>query len=113
MDKLARMALLYDFYSPLLTEKQRDSLDLYYQQDLSLGEIAEESGISRQAVHDLLRRTEKILIEYEDKLKLVERFIDREEKLLQIRELTDQLSDVDALVAQRMRLIVDELLAGD
>lgn len=74
MEKLVRLALLYDFYGPLLTEKQRQFIELYYQQDWSLGEIAAHFGVSRQAVYDLLRRAEGALEEYEEKLRLVERF---------------------------------------
>ncbi len=113
MDKFTWMALLYDFYSPLLTLKQRDSLDFYYQQDLSLGEIAEESGISRQAVHDLLKRTEKILVGYEEKLKLVERYLERQKKLAEIKELLAQFPYEEAPAMGRINLIVDELLAKD
>ena len=73
LEKLMRMAALYDFYGALLTEKQRIYLEMHYLQDLSLSEIADEAGISRQAVHDILKRAEYILEEYESKLKLVER----------------------------------------
>ncbi|HEX6989607.1 MAG TPA: YlxM family DNA-binding protein [Bacillota bacterium] len=73
LEKLVRLALLYDFYGPLLTERQRQFIELYYQQDWSLGEIAAHFGVSRQAVHDLLRRAEAALEDYEGKLRLVER----------------------------------------
>lgn len=95
MDKFARMALLYDFYSPLLTVKQRDVLDLYYQKDYSLVEIAEASAISRQAVYDLLKRTEHILVDYENKLNLVERYLARQTKLLQIKQALSGLTPQD------------------
>ena len=62
------MTLLLDYYGELLTEKQKTCFDLYYNQDLSLGEIAEEAGISRQGVHDSLARAEAILLDYEQKL---------------------------------------------
>lgn len=73
MDNLLRIALLYDFYSVLLTEKQRQVFELYYFNDLSLNEIAEELDVTAQAVSDLLRRTAKLLENYEEKLSLVER----------------------------------------
>ena len=93
VEKFARMALLADFYGPLLTGKQRNVWDLHYQQDLSLAEIAASEQISRQAVHDLLKRTEKILSEYEDKLGLVERFWHEREKLHEVKMLlTDVLA---------------------
>ncbi len=95
MDKLAKMALLADFYGPLLTEKQRNVWDLHYQQDLSLAEIADVEHISRQAIHDLLKRTERILTEYEEKLRLVQRFWLEREKLLEVQTLLLGLNKLD------------------
>lgn len=60
-----RMSLLLDYYGSLLTEKQKTYFDLYYNQDFSLGEIAEQEGISRQGVHDAISRTEAILLDME------------------------------------------------
>lgn len=91
MEKFAEMALLADFYGPLLTEKQRNVWDLHYQQDLSLAEIADLAKISRQAIHDILKRTEKILVGYEEKLGLVERFLTERDKLLEIETLLTEL----------------------
>ncbi|NLP44695.1 MAG: YlxM family DNA-binding protein, partial [Peptococcaceae bacterium] len=87
MKPIVERALLYDFYGPLLTSKQAKVWDLYYQQDFSLSEIADQQGISRQAVHDLLKRTEKILESYEQRLGLVARFLKEREKLLAIKAL--------------------------
>lgn len=95
MEKLAKMALLADFYGPLLTEKQRNVWDLHYQQDLSLAEIAEVENISRQAIHDLLKRTERILAEYEEKLGLVQRFCAEREKLMEVKTLSQGLNERD------------------
>ncbi|TGE32775.1 putative DNA-binding protein [Desulfosporosinus sp. Sb-LF] len=95
MEKLTKMALLVDFYGPLLTDKQRNVWDLHYQQDLSLAEIAEVEHISRQAIHDLLKRTERILAEYEDKLGLVQRFWTEREKLLKVTTLLERLDEQD------------------
>ena len=95
MEKLAEMALLADFYGPLLTEKQQIVLDLHYQQDLSLAEIAELENISRQAIHDLLKRTERILAEYEDKLGLVQRFKAEREKFMKVQALLQSLNEQD------------------
>jgi predicted DNA-binding protein YlxM (UPF0122 family) len=91
MRKIAEMALLADFYGPLLTEKQRNVWDFHYQQDLSLTEIAALAGISRQAIHDLLKRTEKILLDYEGKLGLVQRFLTERDNLLEIEKLVIEL----------------------
>ena len=74
MDDILQLTLLYDFYGELLTEKQKQVYELHYQNDLSLTEIGEELSISRQAVRDQLKRTEKIPLDYEEKLQLVSRF---------------------------------------
>ncbi|KUO66172.1 MAG: hypothetical protein APF84_12690 [Gracilibacter sp. BRH_c7a] len=95
MKEIAEKALLFDFYGPLLTDKQGKIWDLYYQRDYSLAEIAEQEGISRQAVHDLIKRTEKILEEYEQKLGLIDRFLHEREKLLLIQSLLDGVTKED------------------
>ena len=69
-----RMTMLYDFYGELLTERQKEFFDLYYNEDLSLSEIAENSGISRQGVRDVIVRAEGIMQEVEDKTGLIRRF---------------------------------------
>jgi len=81
-NKLSEIPLLYDFYGQLLTPKQREYWELYYHHDLSLGEIGEEFGISRQAVYDILKRGEKLLEEYETKLGLVARYKKEREQLV-------------------------------
>lgn len=78
IEKTNRMNDLFEFYATLLTEKQMNYMELYYADDLSLGEIAEEYGVSRQAVYDNIRRTEKILEDYERKLHLFSDYIMRE-----------------------------------
>ena len=87
MDKILENTLLYDFYGELLTEKQKTIFEMYYQNDLSLSEIGEELSISRQAVNDQLKRTEKILAEYENKLGLLARFLEQKEALKEITQL--------------------------
>ena len=74
IDDITRQSLLYDFYGALLTERQRGVLELYHEENLSLAEIAAEMGISRQGVHDALKKAERALKEYEAKLGLVEKF---------------------------------------
>lgn len=71
MDKTLRMSLLFDIYGQLLTERQKHFFTLYYEDDLSLGEIAAQYGISRQAVYDMLKRSQKALCEFEDHMQLV------------------------------------------
>jgi hypothetical protein len=75
LDYVVQMGLLYDFYGGLLTQKQQKVFGLYYLENLSLAEIAEEEGTTRQAVHDLLQRTEKRLAGWESKLGLVDRYL--------------------------------------
>jgi len=69
-----KVCMLLDFYGQLLTDRTREILELRFQEDMSLAEISEERGISRQAVHDAIHRGVTSLAEYEEKLKLVERF---------------------------------------
>ncbi len=87
MEKIYEHTLLYDFYGELLTEHQRNIYEEAVFNDMSLGEIAEEYGISRQGVHDLIRRCDRILQDYEDKLHLVQKFMEAKEKLRELEEL--------------------------
>ncbi len=102
LEKTTRMNFLFDFYQALLTEKQRSYMELYYLDDHSLGEIAESYEISRQAVYDNIRRTEAMLEEYEDKLRLLEKFQQRQRML---QELTDAIKDENATLEARLALI--------
>ncbi len=74
MAKDLEYTILYDIYSPLLTEKQRDTLDLYYNEDLSLGEIAEAAGITRQAVMGCIHSSEQRLDEFEELMGLAGKY---------------------------------------
>ena len=79
-------SLLLDFYGELLTEKQRRVCELHWNEDLSLAEIGQQDGLSRQGVWDVLRRAEAALQEYEEKTGLVRRFLERREAIAAIRE---------------------------
>ena len=81
MDKILMITLLYDFYGELLTDKQKSVIELYYLNDLSLNEIAGDHNITRQAVLDMIKRTEKVLMQYEEKLKLVDKYLRQKDKL--------------------------------
>jgi len=85
LEKISHVVLLKDFYGPLLTEKQQNVLHMHYENDWSLSEIASNMNTSRQAVYDLLKRSESLLEEYEQKLGLVEKF-------QQTRTCLDQLA---------------------
>ena len=69
-----RMTMLFDFFGDMLTERQKEVYDLYYNEDLSLSEISENLGISRQGVRDLIVRSERSLTELEDKTGIIKRF---------------------------------------
>lgn len=87
MEKIVEQGLLYDFYGELLTEHQRNIYEGVVFNDMSLSEIAEEQGISRQGVHDLVKRCNKILAGYEEKLKLVQKFNQTKQMVEEIKEL--------------------------
>ena len=86
-----RMAMLYDFYGDLLTERQREFYDLYYNEDLSLAEIAENYGITRQGVRDVIVRAEAYLTEIEDKTGLIRRFHTMQGQIREISECTGRI----------------------
>ena len=87
MEKIVEQGLLYDFYGELLTPHQRRIYEDAVFNDLSLSEIAQEEGISRQGVHDLIRRCDRALEEYEEKLHLMRRFGQIWQRLERIRQL--------------------------
>ena len=89
--KPLEMSLLFDFYGETLTEKQRELFDLYYNEDLSLAEIAEHAGITRQGVRDSIKRGEAQLLEMEQRLGLMARIRSLEEALEEIASLSEEL----------------------
>ena len=91
MEQFLQQTLLYDFYGELLTDKQRECCDLHFNEDFSLGEIAEQLGISRQAVWDNIRRGESSLEEIERKTGLIRRFSGNREKLDRLAGLFEKL----------------------
>lgn len=99
------MNTLFEFYSILLTNKQKGYLSLYYGDDYSLGEIADEFEVSRQAIYDNIKRTEKILINYEKKLHLVENFLLRKEVLDQLKEYATEKYPSDNEIQRMIQLI--------
>ena len=90
IEKMIRIGRLYDIYGALLTERQQKCLELHYLQDLSLGEIAADFAVSRQAVNDILRRCEETLEQYETVLKLLERDENRTTALRQVGQLLSE-----------------------
>ena len=104
MEKILEQTLLYDFYGELLTPHQRRIYEDAVFNDLSLSEIAQEAGISRQGVHDLIKRCDRTLEEYESRLHLMQRFSQIRQKLERIRELCD-----DEEVRRLTEEIIEEL----
>ena len=90
-----RMTMLYDFYGELLTDRQKEFFDLYYNEDLSLGEIAENSGISRQGVRDVIVRAEATMQEFEDKTGLIRRFQQMQDSINVIVESAAELKTIN------------------
>lgn len=113
MERIVEQGLLYDFYGELLTEHQKKIYEDVVYNDLSLAEIAQENGISRQGVHDLKRRCDRLLQEYEDKLHLVERFMRIRDQIKELEELTRQTEmtreELQAAVTALSNQILEEL----
>ena len=91
MEAKVEQAYLYDFYGELLNEHQRKIYEDFVFNDLSLGEIADEEGISRQGVHDMVKRCTKTLEGYEEKLKLIEKFQAAKQLVAQIQKLAGEV----------------------
>ena len=111
MEKILEQTLLYDFYGELLTEHQRQVYEDVVLNDFSLSEVAENRGISRQGVHDMIRRCNRSLEEYEHKLHLVEKFLAIRENVERIRRLTGNPQGMPEaeLMAQIERICTDIL----
>lgn len=104
IEKLELKGMLYDFYGELLTQHQKKIYEDVIYNDLSLGEIAQEQGISRQGVHDLIKRCDKILVDYEAKLHLVEKFSKIKNMIQEINRLTE-----DDRIKRLSNEIIEEL----
>ena len=114
MEAFVEKTLLYDFYGELLTAHQREIYEDVVLNDYSISEVAQELGISRQGVHDQVRRIDKLLAGYEERLMLVEKFLDLKEKVSNIRKIVDNcnLENLEAVknaVAEISDSILEEL----
>ena len=107
MEKIYEQTMLFDFYGELLTEHQRSIYEDAVYNDMSLGEIAQERGISRQGVHDLIKRCDKILQDYESKLHLVERFAKAKTTVGEIERLTRLENAVEQNPEQMIERLVE------
>ena len=102
LERLVKTGLLYDFYGGLLTPKQRQAVELYYLENWSLAEIASQEGVSRQAVHDLIQRSERIMSDFEAKLGLLNRFLIQQTALT---EITTELGAITAALPANAKIL--------
>ena len=109
-----RMTMLYDFFGEILTDRQKEFYDLYYNNDLSLSEIAENFGISRQGVRDVIVRAEGILTEMEDKTGLVKRFLKMRETIEQIESAAGEIKQINDRQYENPRVgdLCEQILAA-
>ncbi len=98
--------MLFDFYGELLTDKQREYYDLHYNEDLSLYEIAEQSGVSRQAVWDIIRRAESAMMETERKTGFVAKAVRRREIL---ESVNVRLTELEQLSGEAAKTAIDDI----
>ena len=110
MERKLMQTYLYDFYGELLTDHQREVYEDFVLNDLSLSEIAQEEGISRQGVHDLVKRCDRILEGYEEKLHLLERFLSTKEKVSRIQSLSRNSQQQKEVVMAEIEAISNEIL---
>lgn len=113
MEKIFEQGMLYDFYGELLTEHQKKIYEDAVYNDMSLSEIAEEAGITRQGVHDLIKRCDKLLQGYEEKLHLLERFQETRQSAEKIKSLAEEVMsqcDVAPVQVEKIRDLSRELL---
>lgn len=111
MERKLMQTYLYDFYGELLTNHQREVYEDFVLNDLSLSEIAQEEGISRQGVHDLVKRCDRILEGYEEKLHLLERFLSTKKKVSRIQSLSrNYQQQKEAVVMAEIEAISNEIL---
>ena len=110
MEKIIEQGFLYDFYGELLTEHQKKIYEDVVYNDLSLAEIAQENGISRQGVHDMVRRCDRILQEYEDKMHLAERFVKVKDNVVQLQFLAEEPELPREKLREQVRLLAARIL---
>ena len=112
MEEIVELSLLFDFYGEMLGDHKKQIFEDYVLNDLSLAEIADEEGISRQGVHDLIKRCDKILKEYEEKLHLVEKFVNTKRDVNLIKEqLGEFKKNGDETVIDEVLDIADRILS--
>lgn len=109
MEKNVEISLLLSFYGNVLTDKQKEAANLYYNEDLSLAEISEIVGVTRQGVRDNIKRAETVLYDLEEKLGLCGRFLDIKEKLKEVSLLTEN-ADIPEDIQNKLAEIIDTVI---
>lgn len=113
MEERVQLSILLDLYGELLTDKQKDIMDLYYNDDLSLAEISEITSTSRQAVHDIIKRCHKLLMQYENRLGLMKQRLKLEEAKAHLLKLTNLINVSDSesskILQQVKEYIIDNI----
>ena len=104
-EKNLNIGFLLDFYGDVLSDRRRDALDFYYNDDMSLSEIAEEMNISRQGVRDLIKKAEEELFFYEEKLGLAKKFKDAQKHASTALELCENKADTNAIKEEIIALL--------
>lgn len=114
MAKNLEISVLLDFYGEMLTEKQREVIELYYNEDLSLAEIAQYANITRQGVRDCIKRTEGVLLHYEEHLGMAKKFREYQKELNQIVNLAKKIEltsnkcpEVQGLILENTKRIIE------
>ena len=110
LEKTVRMNILFSFYRELLTVKQAQYMADYYEEVYTLAEIAANNGVSRQAIYDSIKRTEENLLDYEEKLQLVEEFEERKKVLQQIRTHLKENYDADEKLNDLLSEIIQDTI---
>ena len=108
LESFLQVSLLYDFYGALLTDKQRKCIEMHFLNDFSLSEIADEFGVSRQAIYDIINRTRQMLVDYEGKLGLVRRYQTEQECIQDILSIMKNLPD-DIKKKYQLEIVIHKL----
>lgn len=110
-EKNLNLSLLLDFYGDILSDRQKDMLDMYYNDDFSLSEVADAFSISRQGVRSVLKKGENILFEMEDKLHLAKRFLDMKVKSSEIADQLEKINEEinDDCISSKIHILIKEI----
>ena len=110
-EKNLNLSLLLDFYGDILSDRQKDMLDMYYNDDFSLSEVADAFSIARQGVRSALKEGENILFEMEDKLHLAKRFLDMKVKSSEIADQLEKINEEinDDCISSKIHILIKEI----